>query len=263
MIINHLHRQMVALDRSLHRNLKIHQPRMDWSVAADLNALFVVGAEFGDVCREYPILFVRSGADASGKPLVVPIAALGLAAKENLFLQGTQWRALYIPALLRAYPFAIGRVGAEQRGVLSIDLGWAGLSQTEGLPLFDEKGEPAEQLKTMGKQLEQIEIETQRTGELCRLLLAKDLLREMRFDAELPDGSKLKVDGFFSVDEKQLAQLADADLLALHRSGVMGLVYAHLVSLGNLRKMLQWRSEAGASGAPAGQAAASPAPAPS
>jgi len=114
MIIANLHKQVVALDPSLHRNLRIHQPQMDWSVAAGLNALFVDGTEFGEVCREYPILFVRAGADAQGKPLMAPIAAMGLAPNENLFLQGSGWRAAYIPALLRAYPFAIGRVGAEQ-----------------------------------------------------------------------------------------------------------------------------------------------------
>lgn len=244
MIINTLHKQMVALDRSLHRNLKIHQPQMDWSVAAGVNALFVAGTEFGDVCREYPILFVRAGADAQGKPLMAPIAAMGLAQGENLFLQGKTWRAAYIPALLRAYPFAIGRVGAEQRAVLTIDIGWPGLSQTEGLPLFDEAGEPSQHLQSMQKQLEHIELEVQRTRELGSLLVAKDLLREMRFDAELPGGQKLKVDGFFAVEEKQLTKLSDADLVAMHRNGVMGLVYAHLVSLGNLRKLVQWRAEA-------------------
>lgn len=244
MIITPLHKQMVALDRHHHRGLRIHQPTPDWSMAAGMNSIFVAGAEFGDVCREYPILFVRAGTDPQGRPQVAPIAALGLAPGENLFLQGTQWRALYVPALLRAYPFALGRAGPEQRAVLSVDLAWAGLSQTEGLPLFDETGEPAEQLKTIARQLEQIETEVQRTRDIGRLLLDKDLLREMRFDAELPGGDKLKVDGFLTVDEKQLAKLADADVLALHRSGVMGLVYAHLVSMGNLRKMVQWRAEA-------------------
>jgi hypothetical protein len=217
---------------------------MDWSVAASLNALFVAGTDFGDVCREFPILFVPAGADAQGKPLMAPIAAMGLAQGENLFLQGTGWRAAYIPALLRTYPFAIGRVGSEQRAVLTIDIGWAGLSQTEGLPLFDEAGEPSPHLQTMQKQLEHIELEMQRTRELGSLLVAKELLREMRFDAELPGGQKLKVDGFFAVEEKQLTKLGDADLVAMHRSGVMGLIYAHLVSLGNLRKLVQWRAEA-------------------
>jgi hypothetical protein len=136
-----------------------------------MNAIFVAGAEFGDVCREYPILFVRAGTDAQGKPQVAPIAALGLAPKENLFLQGKTWRALYIPALLRAYPFAIGHAGTEQRAVISIDIGWAGLSQTAGLVLFDEQGEPSEQLKTMTQRLEQIELEVQRTREIGRLLV--------------------------------------------------------------------------------------------
>ena len=254
MIIGNLHRQMVAVDRQLHRQLRIHQPKMDWSVAAELNALFVAGAEFGDVCREYPILFVRAGTDPQGKPQVAPIAAFGLAPKENLFLRGSEWRAHYVPALLRAYPFALGRVGPDQRGVLSIDIGWKGLSQTEGVPLFDEAGEPTEHLKTMTQQLQQIELEVQRTRELGRVLLDKDLLREMRFDADLPGGEKLKVDGFFTVDEKQLGKLSDADLLTLHKSGVMGLVYAHLVSMGNLRKMVQWRIDALPAAAQAGVA---------
>lgn len=250
MIIGNLHKQMVALDRHLHRNLRIHQPQMDWSVAAGLNGLFVAGTEFGDVCREYPILFVRAGADAQGKPLMAPIAAMGLAQNENLFLQGSRWRAAYIPALLRAYPFAIGRLGAEQRAVLTLDIGWSGLSQTEGMPLFGEDGEPSQHLLTLQKQLEHIELEVQRTRDLGSLLVAKELLREMRFDAELPDGQKLKVDGFFAVEEKQLTQLSDADLVAMHRNGVMGLIYAHLVSLGNLRKLVQWRAEAQAAAAP-------------
>lgn len=241
MIIPNLHKQMVALDRNLHRNLRIHQPEMDWSMTAALNAVFVVGAEFGDVSREYPILFVRAGNGPDGKPMAASIAALGLAQQENLFLDGTRWRGQYVPALLRSYPFGIGRIGAEQRAVMSIDIGWSGLSQTEGVPLFDAEGQPSEHLKTMNQQLEQLETEVQRTRELCRILLEKELLRDMRFDAELPDGSKLKVDGFLMVDEQRLAGLPDAEVLAMHRSGVLGLIHAHFISMGNMRKMVQWR----------------------
>jgi hypothetical protein len=164
---------------------------------------------------------------------------------------------MYVPALLRSYPFAIGPASAEQRPVLSIDVGWAGLSQTEGLPLFDAAGQPSEHLQAMKQQLEQIETEVQRTRELGRLLLDKDLLRDMRFDADLPDGQKLQVDGFLTVDEKQLAKLSDADLVALHRNGVMGLIYAHLVSMGHLRKLVQWRLDAQAATAARGVAAPS------
>ena len=45
---------------------------------------------------------------------------------------------------------------------------------------------------------------------MCRRLRELDLLHDMRFDATLPDGSKLGVDGFLTVDEKKLGALDDA-----------------------------------------------------
>lgn len=253
MIIPALHRQMVPLDPARHRGWRIHQPRADWRMAASLNSVFVAAAEFGDACREYPILFVRAGNDPQGKPQVAPIVALGLAPQENLYLQGSGWRAMYIPALLRAYPFAMAMVEGEPRVAPAIDTAWSGWSQTEGQPLYDESGQPGEYLKGMTQQLERFEAEVQRTRGLGQLLIDKDLLRAMRFDADLPDGQKLKVEGFLSVDEKQLSALGDADLLSLQRSGALALIYAHLFSLGNLRKLAQWRAEVS-------QAAAMPAP---
>lgn len=241
-----LHQQVVALDRNLHRNLKINQPVMDWSVAAGLNSIFVAAAEFADVCREYAILFVRAGNDDKGAAQVAPIAVFGLSPQENLYLDGGKWRALYIPALLRAYPFSIGRRENDPRMLLSIDMAWSGLSQTDGLALFQPDGRPTEHLQTMNRQLEQIDKEVQNTRGLGRLLLDKDLLRDMRFDAELPDGQKLQVEGFLTIDEAKLAALPDAEVLALHRNGVMGLVYAHMVSMGNMRKLVQWRLDKGA-----------------
>lgn len=237
-----LHKQVVALDRSLHRTLKISQPSMDWSIAAQLNSLFIVATEFGDACRDYPILFVSAGKDEQGKEQVAPIAVFGLSQNENLFLEQGQWRAMYVPALLRAYPFGTGRIdGNAAQTVLSIDIAWVGLSHTEGVALFQEDGTPSEHLQAINKQLEQLETEVQRTRMLSRLLVEHDLLQPMRFDADLPDGQKLQVEGFLTINEKKLGALADTDVLAMQRNGVMGLIYAHFVSLGNMRKLVQWR----------------------
>lgn len=247
-----LHRQAVALDRNLHRDLKVHQPQPDWSFAAKVNALFLAGTEFGDAAREYPILFVRTGPDEQGRPQVLPIAALGLAPDENLYADAGQWRALYLPAVLRAYPFGLGRFGSDPRSVLSIDLAWAGLSRTEGKPLFGADGEPSEHLQALQRQLEQFDGEVRRTRELCRLLLDKGLLRDVQFDAEVADGPKVHVDGFLTVDEPKLAALGDAELLALARNGALALIHAHLISMGNLRKLVQWRVERGPAARPPG-----------
>ena len=76
----------------------------------------------------------------------------------------------------------------------------------------------------------------------------------MRFDATLPDGSKLTVDGFLTVDEKKLNTLPDDVVLELHRAGVLGLVHAHHVSLGDMRKLVEWHAQRPAVAAPAAAA---------
>ena len=98
---------------------------MDWSIAAGLNALFVAGAEFGDVCREYPILFVRAGNDEQGRAVVAPIAALGLAQNENLYLD-RQAMARHLHAGVAALVPLHGRARrrrAAQRAVDRLRLG--------------------------------------------------------------------------------------------------------------------------------------------
>lgn len=241
-----LHRQPVALDREVHRTLKIRPGAPDWSVAAGLNAYFVAAVEFADLCKEFALVFVRAGKDESGgRPLVAPVAVFGLAQGENLFVDGTRWRADHMPAQLRAYPFATAQVDAQRR-VLCIDRAWAGFSDTEGTPLFDADGQEGPTLREMHALLDRLEGETQRTRAFCDRLLALDLLRDMRFDATLPDGSKLGVDGFLAVDEQRFAALDDATVVELHRSGVLALITLHQVSLGNLRRLVERRRRAAA-----------------
>ena len=243
MINQLLHRQPVAVDRNAHRFMRVRMPVGDWSVASRLNALFVAAAEFGDVAREFPIVFVRAGNDDDGQPAIAPIAVFGLTQEENLFVdRGGEWRARYVPAVLNAYPFCIGRMDAE-RFAICLDAGWSGLSGTEGLALFDAEGQPTQYLAEVQTNLEKVEAEIQRTRLMCRRLRELNLLRDMRFDATLPDGAKLGVDGFLTVDEKALTDLAEPALGELHRSGLLGLIHAHYVSMGNMRKLLDWHIE--------------------
>ncbi len=240
MINKNLHQQPIPLDRITHRSLRVQLPLADWGVAARLNSLFVAAVEFGDVCRDYPIVFVRAGADPAGKEQIASVAVFGLAPEENLYLDGKAWRASYIPALLRLYPFALGRIDDKSYAVC-LDMACSGLSTEAGTPLFDDNGQPSELTQQVQQQLENTENEVQRTRLVGERLLALDLLREMRFDATLPDGQKLTVDGFLTVDEEKLKALPDADLLDLQRTGLLGLVHAHLISLGNMRRLTEWR----------------------
>ena len=254
MINQNLHRQAVALDTAQHRRLRLRLPLTDWSVASQLNALFVAAAEFGDVCREFPIVFVRAGKEADGSDAFAPIAVLGLTQNENLYVTGELWRAQYVPVILRMYPFCIARID-EERFAICVDMAFAGANQTDGEPVFNADGTPTPMLADAQKQLETLEGEIQRTRLLGRRLNELGLLRDMRFDATLPDGRQHTVDGFLTIDEEKATNLPDAVVAELHRSGVLGLMHLHWVSMGNMRRLLDWHVERAA----AAPAAAAPA----
>jgi hypothetical protein len=235
-----LHRNPVGVDNQQHRQVRMKVPVTDWRVASQLNAAFLTGVEFGDAAREFAIVFVRAGQDAEGKPEIAPIAVLGMVQNDNLYVgEDGQWRGRYLPASLATYPFAVGRID-DERFAVCMDAGWSGVSTTEGQALFDEAGEPTEFLKQVQQQLETLETETQRTRLLCRRLWDLGLLTEMRFDAKLHNGRELAVDGFLAVDEAKLTALPEADVVELHRNGLLGLVHAHFVSMGHMRRLLDW-----------------------
>jgi hypothetical protein len=122
-------------------------------------------------------------------------------------------------------------------------MAWPGFSNTEGDALFNPDGSLGAHLQAMQKQLDQFDFEAQRTTAVGHFLVERELLREMRFDAELPGGEKLRVDGFLAVDQAKFGALSDADVLAMHRNGMLGLIHAHFISMANMRKLVQWRVE--------------------
>jgi hypothetical protein len=236
-----LYLQPHALDRTQHRTSRVapRGPRFDRT--AKMNALFIAAVEMIDVAREYPIVFVEAGQGADGQREVAPMAVLGLAQGENLMLEADgRWAARYVPALLQAYPLGLARTEGDQY-VVVIDGAADALSTTEGERLFDDAGTPTPWLEERRKFLEQFEAETQRTRLLGHKLIELGLLQTMRFDATLPDGTTFTVDGFLAVDEKKFAELPADTLADLHKTGVLGLVYAHQFSLRLMRLLVDKR----------------------
>ena len=254
MINENLHKKAVALDRVKHRDLKLDTATRDLSDVSKLNAFFVAGTEFTDACKEFPVVWVLAGQGDDGKAQVAPIAVFGLRPEQNLCIDAGAWRVRYVPAMLRLYPFAMARVAADEM-VVCIDESWSGFGAT-GEALFDASGAPTAFTSNVQKQLENFEAEVERTRMAGALLVEKDLLREMRFDATMPDGSKLVVDGFLTIDEDKLAALSDADILNFHRNGLMGLIHAHQISLGNMARLVDWHIQRYGDAPPAAAAAA-------
>jgi SapC len=245
-----LFQQPVPLDRNLHLNMR-YLPRSYLERSAGMNAMFLTAVEFIDAAREYPIVFVEAGTGPKGEREVAPMAVLGLTQGENLMLEpGGGWGAKYLPALLRAYPFGLASAG-EDRYVVVVDAQANALSSEEGERLFNDDGTPSAFVAERQRFVEQLEAEAQRTRMLGRALLEMDLLQPMRFEAQLPGGQQLAVDGFLAVDEKKFAALTAERAAELHKNGILGMIYAHLFSLPLMRSMVERRLARGAANDPA------------
>ena len=241
MIVTNLHKEPVALDTVLHRDLRLKNELNAIPKLAPFTSFMVSISEFGDAALSFPILFVRAAPDALGHDTVAPVAVFGLKPGENLFAVDGKWDAGYVPAMLRAYPFTMARIEGSDRWAMVFDNTWEGMSRTEGLPLFNEKGEASELLNSVHKFVQDLESDLERTRQACAALLEMKLLKPMRFDATLANGEALSVDGFMTVDEEAIGKLPDAQLAQMYRNGLLGLLQTHTVSLANMRRLLDRR----------------------
>jgi hypothetical protein len=220
------------LDRDKHRRRRV-RPAQGFGFARNANSVYLAGAEFNEACKEYAIVFTRSGAGT-----VAPVVMLGLRTRENLLVQEDGgWDARYLPAFVRRYPFVLAELAGQSLAVC-VDEAYAGLSDTEGEPLFDAQGRETAFLRNAVDFLTTYQREYLRTEAFCQRLAQAGLLTEMNARADLVDGRSFTVNGLFVVDEQKLMSLPDAAALALFRSGELHLVSMHLASLSNMQRLV-------------------------
>jgi hypothetical protein len=231
--------EVLPLDREVHKNLKLDTSQSVVRRLADQNSVFLAAVEFGDACKEYPIVFVRAGnAGNESKPVVAPLAVLGLRSGTNVFVDGDQWTGSYVPAYVRRYPFVMARLDESSNNMaVCFDTTWPAFNETTGEALFKD-GEPTEFVLSAKTFLENFEQEAERTRLICELLVELDLLQDMRFEATLPNGEKFDVEGFLALDEKKYAELPDDKVLNLHRNGLIALIEMHRLSLTNMNRLV-------------------------
>lgn len=229
-----LYREPVPLNSQHHRHLKL-QRFADFSLLSTTHAVMVNAIEFPLAALSFPVVFVPGD---KSDPNIKAVAILGLVPNDNLFVEDGRWLADYVPAFFRRLPFLTAPLaGSDQVGVY-IDVQWPGLSPTEGDPLFGDDGAQAPTLTAAIEFLQAFDTEAARSAQLGARLEALGLLTPMKADVTLPNGSQLTVDGFMVVDEDKLSKLSDAVVMELHRSGALGLVHAHLLSLQQMRRLI-------------------------
>jgi SapC len=228
---------VVALDRDLHAKLRLDPPAgLAFSAGAPVIPLLT--CEFADAAREYPIVFLR-GAEQR----LLPVALTGAPDGQNVYVDAAgRWDARYVPAYVRRYPFIFAQTGADQFTVC-IDAACPAFGES-GVPLFEATGEPSRMLQQVVNRLGEYQSQAEFTQTFMQRLEAAGLLVEGAAQADLQDGRSLALRGFWIVDEARFRALPEGTLKEWFVNGDLGLIYAHLASLGNVLELLHRRPAA-------------------
>jgi len=211
------------------------------------NAVPVSYTEFGVACRDYPLVFttIDNGASFS------PVAVLGVQGAENLFLAQDAWDPnVYMPAYIRRYPFCMARVTLDkvEQADRLICIEKEFISE-QGEPMFAADGSALERWKPIDKLLNEYEADLERTREMCAILKDYALLEPFTLQAVLKAGGSMNLGGMYRVEEKKLEFLNAAQHKNLIKKGIMGRIYAHLLSLDNFARLLTKKNAAAQSAA--------------
>lgn len=221
----------------------IEERHLKWSVetganfafARHTNAVPLMAVEFPSAAPEYAVVF----AGAADAP-ILPVAILGIEDKQNLYITDDGgWKARYVPAFVRRYPFIFAASEDGKAFTLCIDEGFAGCNQEgRGEKLFEAKGKRSKYMDGILKFLQEYQLQHQRTQGFCQRLSELKLLEPMQANVALKSGEKLSLAGFNVVNRDKLKELSGSQLKKLVASGELELIYMHLHSLRNFGSML-------------------------
>ena len=190
--------------------------------------------EFVQAQRHYPIVF------SSGEnPL--PLALMGLNEGVNTFVddKGKINDEVYLPAYVRRYPFMLAKLkpdGEELSLCFDPTVETIG-AKVDGEALFDGDAKPTETVQNVLDFCEKFEQAGQRTKAFIDLVKQHELLMDGEISiAQNDDPDKPFVyRGFQMVNQEKLQALSAETLEGMNKSGMIGLLYAHLFSLELMR----------------------------
>lgn len=219
---------VVPVSSQRHKDLSIE--RVDFTFAANVNSVPLTAIEIPLAAREYTIVF--AGTDEA----VAPVVVLGVEGTQNKYLdESNSWKADYIPAFVRRYPFVFSSNQDNTQFTLCIDETWSGCNREgRGQRLFDDKGERTPYLSRMLQFLGDYQREFVRTQAYCKKLKELGLLNPMQAQVTLPGGEKRSLVGFLCAARDKVKELPAEKLADLAKTDELELTYLHLASLGNL-----------------------------
>ncbi len=223
--------EWIAISRTQHAKKK-YRPRAGYEFAAKQQVVPVMLAELARLLPHYALGFMQ--AEDATYHLV---ALAGLGGERNLYITHDHlWLCNYVPAALRAFPFAMHNDSAGNKIFCLLD---SHLSDDEEHPsLFNAEGEldklAAEHLNFVS----QCENNRQITATACAALAKVGLIKPWAISINRPEAQEpLQVNGVHRIDEEAMAKLDAVAFADLRKSGALAIAYAQIFATVQLEQL--------------------------
>jgi len=226
-----------------HKDLKIDVGHGE-HLGDNIMCTLAIPSEFRDLQAEYPIFFHRDETAGTFLPMVM----FGFEKGENLYLEGNHWRASYIPLMIQRGPFLIGFQNqggsdtAEKKMVISIDMENPRVGCDLGEPLFQPFGGNSVYTDRIVEVLQRIDQGQSVIREISGALDEHGLIEPFTMDIELSNGTRRHFAGFHTIHEEKMTMLEGAVLEDFSRRGILQAAYMMVASLGNVRKLIDFKN---------------------
>jgi hypothetical protein len=218
------------INANAHKDLAV-KAGAEYGFARSVNSVPLTAAEFPLAAPEYAIVFAGKDDD------VVPLVILGAQKDQNLYVADDgSWKAQYIPAFVRRYPFVFAQSPDGKTLTLCIDEGFAGCNRDgRGERLFDADGERTGYLEQVISFQRAYQQQHLRTRAFCKRLVDLGLLVPVTAQLGSAGGERRVLSGLRVVDRNKLKDLDAETLKQLLQSDELELIYLQLHSMANLR----------------------------
>ncbi len=226
------YKKPVILNSETHKTLKC-KPVEDYKFAKGSNSCVILGQEFLEAAKYYPVFFSKTG------DTIVPVVFLGI--NDNLFVdtKGKWEEGQYIPAYIRRYPFIIAEGFAEDGSLtVCIDEDYEGFNEKDGEALFDKKGEQTPFMQNAVAFMQNFHQQFQVTKMFMDAIKDLDIFKDVNAQITLQNKEQFHIPNLLMVDELKLRELSDEKIVDLVKRGYLAWIYAHLYSLTNFAKIL-------------------------
>ncbi len=226
-------KKLVPLNKDAHAGTKV-LPINSFSFAKPFHIASMMVQEFARAASVYPIVFLEDKEQDEFKP----VAMLGLEAGENLFIADDgSWKASYVPAIIRRYPFALARNSEQsEQFTVCIDEDAEVVSKDEGKELFNSAGEPTEVVENVKKYLGEMHQMEMFTKTFSHFLAENNLFTPLNMRVRY-HGQIRNVTGCYVVNEERLNNLSDKKFLEIREKRYLAPIFAHLTSLSQLERL--------------------------